>query len=303
MTEPKPAGGATLAGCGAIALWAFLALLSRAASGLPPLQLTAMAFTVSASLGIAVVVARGRLGLLLRQSPVAWAHGVGGLAGFHALYFIALGLAPAAEANLINYSWPLLIVLFAVPLLGLRLTWWHGVGVLLGAGGCLLLLGQSHAGARSNTAWLGDAAAFGAAITWALYSLFSRRMAAVPTEAVAGFCAASAVLATLAHLAFEPSVWPEPRAWLAVLAMGAGPVGGAFFLWDIGMKRGDPRLLGTLAYATPIASTLLLCVGGYAAWSVTLGLAAAMVAAGGIIAASAANPAAPSRNPRSGTPG
>ena len=293
------AGGANLAGGGAIALWATLALLARAASGIPPLQLTAMAFAVSALLGLGVVAAQGRLGLL-RQKPLAWVHGVGGLAGYHALYFAALGLAPAAEANLINYSWPLLIVLFAAPLLGMRLRWRHGVGALLGAGGCLILLGGGVGSGQG--AALGYALAFAAAITWALYSVVSRLMASVPTEAVAGFCAASAVLAWLGHLAFEVTMVPVGAEWIAILAMGAGPVGAAFFLWDIGMKRGDPRLLGTLAYATPVASTLLLCVAGYARWSLGIGLAAFLVALGGVIAsrtptaASAATPAAPSRS-------
>jgi drug/metabolite transporter (DMT)-like permease len=274
---------ATLAGCGAIALWAFLGLLSRGAATIPPLQLTAMAFAVSATLGLLVVAARGRLATL-RQPPLAWLHGVGGLALYHALYFAALDLAPPAEAGLVNYAWPLLIVLFSAPLLGLRLRWVHALGTLAAAAGCLLLLGQNGGGPRGAGVWLGDGLAFAAAITWALYSVLSRRMHAVPTEAVAGFCAAAALLAGAGHLAFEHWVWPDSRAILAILALGAGPLGGAFFLWDIGMKRGDPRQLGTLAYATPVLSTLLLCLGGYAPWSVTLAAAALMVAVGGLVA-------------------
>ncbi|MDA8250780.1 MAG: EamA family transporter, partial [Rhodospirillales bacterium] len=99
---------ASLAGGGAITLWAFLGLLARAAGSVPPLQLTAMSFAIAAALGLIVLAVRGRLADV-RQPPLAWAHGVGGLFGFHALYFTALALAPAAEANLINYTWPLLI--------------------------------------------------------------------------------------------------------------------------------------------------------------------------------------------------
>jgi drug/metabolite transporter (DMT)-like permease len=273
---------ATLAGGGAIALWAFLGLLSRAAAAIPPLQLTAMSFLVAAGLGMAVLLARGRLSDL-RQRPLAWLHGVGGLFGFHALYFTALAWAPAAEANLINYSWPLLIVLLSALLLGLRLRFRHVVGTVLGAAGCVLLL---SGGARLTASALpGYAAAVCSAIIWATYSVLSRRFADVPTGAVAGFCAGSAVLAAASHFAFEPTIAPDPQGWIAVLAMGAGPVGGAFFLWDIGMKRGDPRLLGTLAYATPVASTLLLCAGGFATFSLTLLASAVLVAAGGLLAA------------------
>jgi drug/metabolite transporter (DMT)-like permease len=120
-----------------------------------------------------------------------------------------------------------------------------------------------------------------------VYSVLARRLEAVPTGAVAGFCAATALLAGASHLAFEPTVAPDAGAWLAVLVLGVGPVGAAFFLWDFGMKRGDPRLLGTLAYATPVASTLLLAVGGFAQLTPAVIGAAALVALGGLLAARA----------------
>lgn len=273
---------ATSAGCGAIALWSGLGLLSRAAAAVPPLELTALAFAVSAVLGLAVLAARGRLADL-RQKPLAWAHGVAGLFGFHALYFAALAWAPPAEANLINYMWPLLIVLFAAFLPGMRLRGRHLLGVALGAFGCAVLLGGSaHLTAAALPGYL---AALGSAVTWAAYSVAARLFARVPTGAVAGFCAATALLAFLSHLAVEPTVMPHAGTWLAIVGLGLGPVGGAFFLWDIGMKRGDPRLLGTLAYVIPVASTLLLCLGGYAAFSPTLAVASLLVAAGGLVAA------------------
>ena len=273
---------ATLAGVGAIAIWSLLAVLSRGAASIPPLQITAMAFAVSAVLGFLVLMARGELGAL-RQKPIAWLHGVGGLFGYHACYFAALATAPAAEANLINYAWPLLIVVFSAPVLGLHLSRWHVLGVLTGLAGCLLLLAR---GADFSTgALFGYSFAFAAAVIWALYSVVSRRLASVPTGALVGFCGASAVLAATSHFSFEPTVIPDAGALGSVLLLGIGPVGGAFFLWDIGMKRGDPRLLGTLAYATPVASTVILGIAGYATLSLATLLAAGLVATGGLIAA------------------
>ncbi|WP_203071871.1 aromatic amino acid exporter YddG [Falsiroseomonas ponticola] len=277
---------ATLAGCGALALWAFLALLSRLAAGIPPLQITAMGFAVGGIVGLAVVAATGRLGAL-RQSPLAWAHGVGGLFGYHALYFIALALAPAVEANLINYLWPLLIVLLAAPLRGLALGPARLAGVGLGFAGCAILVGTGAS--FPPEALPGFLAALGCAVTWAVYSVTSgtAKLAGVPTEAVAGFCLATAALALLAHLAFEATVMPDARQAIAVLLLGLGPVGAAFFLWDIGMKRGDPRLLGTLAYAVPVASTLLLIAAGEGTLSIRVLVATLMVAGGGFVAAKA----------------
>lgn len=275
---------ATLAGAGALALWALLALLSRGAAEIPPFQLTAMTFGLSAAAGLAWLTGHGRLGVL-RQPPLAWLHGAGGLFGYHALFFAALALAPAAEANLINYTWPLLIVLLSAPVLGMRLTARHLAGVAVGFAGSLLLLARGTS--FDADALSGYACAAGASIAWALYSVLSRRMAAVPTEAVVGFCAGSAVLAAGAHLAWETTVAPAPAALGCAVALGLGPVGIAFLLWDIGMKRGDPRLLGTLAYATPVASTLILGLAGQASLGPLTIAAALLVAAGGFIAARA----------------
>jgi drug/metabolite transporter (DMT)-like permease len=156
-------------------------------------------------------------------------------------------------------------------------------GVALGFAGCALLVG---AGASFPAgAALGFACAVGCAVVWAVYSVTSKRMAAVPTDALAGFCIATALLAGAAHLVFETTVMPDARQWLAVLLLGAGPLGAAFFLWDAGMKRGDPRLLGTLAYAVPVASTLLLVAAGEGALDWRVAVAAALVAGGGLLAA------------------
>jgi drug/metabolite transporter (DMT)-like permease len=278
---------ATLAGCGALLLWAFLALLSQIAAGIPPLQLTAMGFAVGGTVGLLVVLARGG-GAALRQPPLAWAHGVGGLFGYHALYFLAFALAPAVEVNLINYLWPLLIVLLAAPIRGMRLGPARLAGVGLGFAGCALLVGPGAA--FPPEAIPGFLAALGCAVVWAVYSVTAGtpRLARVPTEAVAGFCLATAALAAVLHLVFERTVVPTTGEALAVLALGLGPVGAAFFLWDVGMKRGDPRLLGTLAYAVPVASTVLLIAAGAGTLSAQVIAATLMVAGGGFIAARAA---------------
>lgn len=250
--------------------------------------LTALGLAAGGLFGLMAVAARGRLAAL-RQGPLAWAHGLGGIGGYHALYFAALGSAPAVEANLLNYAWPLLIVLFSGLLGGLRLGAQRLFGVALGASGAaVLLLGGPGAGASFPAeAWTGFACALAAAVVWALYSVLAARLGTVPTEAVAGFCLGSAALAGMAHLALEPPAVLEARHWVVVALMGLGPTGAAFFLWDFGMKRGDPRLLGTLAYAVPVASTLLLVAAGEGALSARMLVAAVLVSGGGLLAATA----------------
>ena len=132
---------------------------------------------------------------------------------------------------------------------------------------------------------LGYAAALGCAFTWSGYSILSRRLGSVPSDAVGGFCAATAVLGLLAHLLIETTVWPSPGGWLAVLALGLGPVGIAFFVWDYGVKRGDIQALGAFSYASPLISTLLLVLFGRATATTTLALACLLIVGGAILAA------------------
>ena len=272
------------AGLGAIALWGALATLSVLAGPIPPFQMVAMTFAVGAAIGIVRARRRGLAWRDLVSWPArVWLLGVGGLFGYHALYFAALQLAPPAEANLVNYLWPLLIVLLSAPLAGERLGWPHLVGALLGfAGVAVLALGRvSFTGAYA----LGYALALGCAFAWSLYSVLSRRFGETPTDAIASFCAAAALLSLACHLVFEPTVWPAtPLAWLAVLALGVGPTGGAFYLWDHAVKRGDIRALGALSYATPILSTALLIVCGLAEPTGALLIAAALVTVGAVLA-------------------
>jgi drug/metabolite transporter (DMT)-like permease len=275
-------GRATLMGSLALLLWSMLALLSRAAAELPPFQLTAMAFSVTAGLGLVCLWSKRQLGLL-RQPGLVWLHGVGGLFGYHALFFTALKYAPAAEANLLNYAWPFLIVLLSAPILGLHLTKRHVLGVSIGLGGSLLLLARGTN--FSVDAILGYVCAVGAALIWALYSVFAGRLRAVPTHAVIGFCAGGAVLAAVAHGLFEVSVVPTLPVMMCVLLLGIGPAGAAFLLWDIGMKQGDPRLLATLANGVPVASTVILGLAGFASLSFVTIMAAVLVMLGGWIAA------------------
>ena len=116
--------------------------------------------------------------------------------------------------------------------------------------------------------------------------MLSRRFAAVATDAVACFCLATAALAAVCHLLFETTVWPDRAIeWIAVAALGLGPVGLAFYAWDVGVKRGDIRVLGALSYAAPVLSTALLVAAGFAEPSLQLLAAAALIAGGGLLAA------------------
>ncbi|WP_304524849.1 DMT family transporter [Halomonas sp. I5-271120] len=272
---------ATAIGATTVLNWALLAALTQLAGPVPPFLLTALAFAVAFVCFAVWLTLRGEsLTVSMRLPPAVWALGVGGLFGYHALYFVAQQNAPAANAGLISYLWPLLIVLFVALLPGERLKAVHVIGALMGFAGAALLIGGDVSGEGSV---LGYGAAIACAFLWSGYSVLSRAVRQVPTAAVGGFCLVTAVLAALGHLLFEPSRWPEGLGWLGVLGLGLGPVGSAFFTWDRGVKHGDLRLLGLLSYFTPLLSTLVLIACGYAEPSGSLTLAAGLITLGMLI--------------------
>ena len=268
-------------------MWSLLSVMTVATGRVPAFQLAAMTFAIGALVGSLTWIGRSKAVGALRQPLAAWAVGVGGLFGYHALYFLALRFAPPAEAGLLNYLWPLLIVLFSSLLPGERLAPHHIVGALLGlAGTVLLFAGNRSGGGFAPGQMPGLVAAFVAAFVWASYSVMSRRLKSVPTDAVAGFCGVTALLAALVHGLVEQTVWPDTLLqWLAVIGLGIGPVGAAFYAWDVGMKRGDIRVLGAASYATPLLSTAFLVLAGFAKASANIALAAILIAGGGLIAA------------------
>lgn len=278
---------ATFIGSGAVLLWSTLTLLVTFVPGVPPFQLVALTFFIGSVVVLLKWYMAGQCTIERLIHPWrVWLLGIGGLFGYHAFYFAALYLAPPLEASLINYLWPLLVVVFSALLPGERLRWFHAAGALMGlAGTAILVAGKGDIAFAAEYA-AGYACALAAAVTWAGYSVLSRRVAEVSSDSVGGFMAATAVLAFAVHQGFETTVWPEGSlAWAAVVLLGIGPLGAAFFLWDHGVKRGDIRVLGAASYAAPLISTLLLVAFGRGEASGKVALALALIVGGAALAA------------------
>ncbi len=276
---------ATLIGFSAIAMWALLALLTDASGRTPPFLLSAITFAIGTGVGL---VAR------LFAPPAAnvsipwqvWVIGIGGLFGYHFFYFTALRNAPAVEASLIAYLWPLLIVLGSALMPGERLRWHHVAGALLGLCGTALIVTRGGGLTFESRYAFGYAMAAVCAFLWSGYSLLSRRFPAVPTSVVTWFCAATSVLSLLCHLMLEKTVLPATSGqWLAVIGLGLMPVGAAFYVWDIGVKRGNIQVLGAASYAAPLLSTLVLIAAGVAEPSLRILAACVLITAGAVLAA------------------
>jgi drug/metabolite transporter (DMT)-like permease len=247
---------ANLLALGAIGLWASLAALGVSLSHVPPFLLTGVALLV----GSLIALPLSRFDFRLWRVPArTLAIGIYGLFAYHFLLFIALRHAPPVQANLVNYLWPLGIVVMAPLFLpGITLTRRHVIAALVGFGGAVLaILGRGGDGVEAVWAW-GYLPALGAAFIWSSYSLLTKRVPAFPTAAIGSFALVSGLLSLACHFLLEAPVSLSTQDWLLIAVLGLGPLGGAFFLWDAALKRGDARQIGVLSFLTPLLSTLTL---------------------------------------------
>lgn len=276
---------ATLVGVAAILMWSLLALLSSFSGDVPLFLLCAFSFGGATIVGL-IATGRNPTAQLVPKAPVlAWIVGIGGLFGYHFFYFSAVRNAPVIEANLINYLWPLLIVLGSALMPGEGLRWHHVAGTVIGLAGTVLIISDGASFAFDARYSAGYGLGILAAVTWAGYSLISRRFSSVPTRIVTWFCLGAAVLSLACHLLVEETILPEGATqWTAVILMGLMPVGGAFFVWDYGIKHGNIQILGAASYAAPLLSTLLLIAFGIGVMTVQIAIACLLITGGAVLA-------------------
>jgi drug/metabolite transporter (DMT)-like permease len=282
---------ANLYALAAICLWASLATLGVALQHVPPFLLTGISLGIGSLLAWPFVLKDRHQWMI---APSTLGLGVATLFGYHFLLFLGLRMAPAVEVNLINYLWPLLIVVLAplyVP--GVKLQRRHLAAASLGFGGAALAIWGGRHVADNGTSvtsalpGLGYLLALGSAFIWANYSLQTKRAEmsgnGFPTAAIGLFGLLSGLLSLMCHWLLETPVHLNAQDWQLLLVMGLGPLGAAFFLWDKALKLGDLRHVGILSYLTPLASTLLLMqvTGRSLTWSVAL--AAAMIAGAALL--------------------
>lgn len=274
---------ANLLALGAIALWASLAALGVSLAHVPPFLLTGLALLA----GSVIALPLSRFDFRQwRVPPTTLAVGVCGLFGYHFLLFMALQNAPPVQANLVNYLWPLGIVVMAPLFLpGMSLTPRHVIAALLGFGGAALAIlgGRPTDPGAPLWAW-GYIPALVSAFIWASYSLLTKRVKPFPTSAIGTFALVSGALALLCHVWLEPAVSLSGTDWALIALLGLGPLGGSFFLWDAALKRGDARQIGVLSFITPLLSTLVLLTVRGETPSLSVGLAALMIVGAAVIA-------------------
>ncbi|MBS9779347.1 MAG: EamA family transporter [Moraxellaceae bacterium] len=264
MNNQKTQLIATGIGFIAILLWSSLALFTAISDGIPVFQLMALTFAIGATTNMIGITLKGEFSKeMFLSPPKAWLLSVGGIYLYHFFYFEGIFNAPPEQSSLINYLWPLFIVLFSAFLPKGKLHWYTILGAVVSFWGVVALLMLKEGGNfQLDTKYLlGYLFAFGASITWGIYSVANRLFAHISSSAVVGYCYWVALFGLLTHFATgEQWVSPSNSQWVGIVCLGLAPVGLSFLVWDFGTKRGNIQLLGILSYFAPLLSTILLII-------------------------------------------
>lgn len=254
--------GATKIGFGmlpavaAVIIWSTLAVSVTFCSNVSPMFITGAALFIGGVIGLPWLK-------LWKMPRELFFIGTFCMLMYHVIYFYALQLADPIGVSLIHYLWPVFIVLLG-PLFvrGGKLTVKSILAGIVGFIGAMISCNPDHSISigDSTNIWLGYTLAFISAIFWAVYSLLAKKYPHVPSASVGLYCLVSGAICLALYR--TGAQWPTlttNEVW-AILYMGIGPMGGAFYLWDYAMKKANHEQVAVLSYATPVLSTAFLAL-------------------------------------------
>ncbi|TGQ66640.1 MAG: DMT family transporter [Mesorhizobium sp.] len=249
---------------GAVALWSTNALVGKSLLANHPVSQVQFLQFAGAALVFALIrfVSRERAPpLAARPALVSLAVGFVGLVGTMVLQYIAFASMPVIEANLVAYTWPLMVAAAVLVFEKPQRPALLGIAAVLGFVGVALVI----SGGRDHTWFQGDlvgyVAAFGSALCMAFYSVMVGRVAVSPDRLLLPSSLIGVALTSI-WCAHDGAAWAEGTDLALGLYLGAGPMGLGYYFWSRALKLEGSGKVAVVAYLTPIASTLLLALSG-----------------------------------------
>lgn len=277
---------ATIVGGSAVFVWATAPSLATIGSGVGALPFVAGSLAFGFVTLLVARPLRGQpvLPMLIVPLP-ALGLMVLGFLGHNGFFMSALLFAPAGEVTVISYLWPVLVIalqsVFAIARPS-RLQW---IGVGLGFGGFLVFawpaVNYDSVAAIEGSVVFGLTLALAAALSFATYSALRPRVSGGTVDAVGTACGVAAIIAAGLHVGSGGGMVDlDASSLVAMILLGAGPMGLANLMWDHGVRNGDGRVLSACAYLTPILSTSLLVLLGLAVPTIGLAVGGTLIIAG-----------------------
>lgn len=281
MTKPNFATGV---GCIAILLWSVGALITTTFKNLPSYEIISITLG-SASLTLFATIAwQGKWDVFEKAELFPILLATCAITGLQYFYNEAFKYAPALDADLINYLWPIHLLLLSTILPNERLRMNQLLGAILAFLGIMVLLITTTAHSLPGANYVyGCFAALLDGLLWASYMIITRYFKRNPYEMTAVYFGLGALFTLTLHFKYETYVAPTYTQSAGLLTMGVFVIGSAYTLWTYGIKYGNYKLMSVIAYLTPILSVGFLALFRKATLSSSMMLACLLVTLGGTL--------------------
>lgn len=283
MSGSRSSPTATLIGYGALLMWSCYALMVTVLKSVPTFEILSVVFLGGFAVIACRLTKRGEW-YKIKQPWLVWVVGIGGIVGNDFTNIAALKAAPPIQVELINYLWPMLVVVLTSLLPGERFTTKHFISGIVGLMGVYVLVTHNQGLAGFNWSYLqGYILALSGSLIWATYCIISRYHQKTPMEMLGMYFGVGAVLSLICHFSYEATVIPRLGQWGILLAMVVTTSGLAYYCWDYSCKKGNVKLLSILTYGNPVLSAILLIIFTSAQYSHYLAIAASLVVLASVI--------------------
>lgn len=196
----------------------------------------------------------------LRQYGMMAALGFVGLFVYSALYYFGLTQLTAQEGCILNYLWPLMLVLFSCLFMGEKLTPLK-VGALLSSFLGIVILSAGGGGKAGGNALLGMASCIGGAVCYGLFSALNKKAAFDQNICMSVVWLITAVCSLIAGLMTETWVPMTGGQWMGMLWLGVVVDGLAYLLWALSLEgAANTAAIANLAYLTPFLAVIVSAV-------------------------------------------
>ena len=248
-----------------VTVWSTMAAVVKSLlSDIPDLEALSVSSAFAFLFLLAVNAVTGRLRAVrrygARQFLVMAGLGFVGLFMYSALYYRGIAVLSSQEACILNYLWPVMLVIFSSFILKEKMTWIKGLALLCSFTGVVILSGFPAADAGGDR-WIGIACCLAAAACYGLFSVLNKKLGYDQniTMTVIWFTVAAASAAL--GLCTERWVPIEGMQWAGILWLGIAVDAIAYLLWALALSdAGNTAVIANLAYMTPFLSIAVSAV-------------------------------------------
>ena len=248
-----------------VSIWSTLATVAKLLlSDIPNLEALAISSLFAFLFLVVINIKNGMIKELKKYSLKDYLKMAGlgflGLFMYSALYYFGITQLTSQEACILNYLWPIMLVLFSCIILKEKLTVIKAVAMLCSFAG-IIILSTGSGTASGEKAVAGIVSCIVAAACYGLFSVLNKKADYNQNIAMMIIWLTTAVCSAITGAFTEEWVAIRPTQWLGLIWLGVVIDAVAYLLWAIALRGAENTAkIANLAYLTPFLSLIVSAI-------------------------------------------